>query len=172
MLIDSLCCSFFFYWSVFALDPVKVSLFHAFQLFAAQNPYPHLAFLQSWQDRMPTGMKVDVNVLKGHAICEVSAQLEAIARASSTTSGANASKLSEDSFLQWRYFPVTSLSPAPKTRFAQLFDVRAKWRLAEIIPYVAGLCTPGQTIEQLLLKMTRPVSTMENGQKIIVYTKR
>jgi hypothetical protein len=153
-----------------SLSAQKVALLQALQLFARLQPYPHVQFLADWQARMPEGMKVDVTWLRGHALCDVSAQLEAFSRAASVVTGAV--KPSEESLLTWRYFPVSSLSPLSKTRFAQLFDARAKWRLGEIEPYVAGLCTPGQTIEQLLLKMTRPISVVENGSKVVVYTRK
>lgn len=135
------------------------------------QPYPHLSFLSDWQSRLPEGMTIDVSLLRGHALCEVSTQLEAISRVSSLSTGASR-HAGDEALLQWRYFPVASLSHTPKTRFAQLFDARTRWKLIEIQPYVESLCTPGQTIEQLLLKMTRPITIMEGGHKIIVYTKR
>jgi hypothetical protein len=72
----------------------------------------------------------------------------------------------------WRYWPLTALSPLIKTRFTQLFDMRPRWSLADIAAYTEDLCAPGQTLEQLLLKNARPVSTEVNGVRQIVYTKR
>ena len=139
------------------------------------QPYPHLDFMRDWQARVPEGMKVDVSVLRGHALCETSTALEALARSASgsLSLGAGAAgRPSEESTLVWRYLSLASLSPLIKTRFQQLFDRRLKWKLADIEAYTNDLCAPGQTLEQLLLKHARPVATEVNGARVILYTKK
>lgn len=162
---------------VFTLCVEKVCLLRALQLFSEKDPYPHLQFLAAWQASVPEGMEVAVSMLRGHALCETSTALEALARSASgaLALGAQAQQQQHsaaDATKVWRYFPLLALSPHVKTRFAQLFDQRARWSLQDISAYVADLCAPGQTLEQLLLKHARPVSSIEAGVKTIVYTKR
>jgi len=123
--------------------------------------------MSEWQASVPAGMEVSATMLRGHALCETSTALEALARSASGSLQLHGSRASDQSTLVWRYLPLSSLSPLVKTRFQQLFDVRPKWKLADIECYALDLCAPGQTLEQLLLKHARPVSTdnIVNGQR-------
>jgi hypothetical protein len=160
--------------SVYSLDETKVCLLRALQLFSKKEPYPNSTFLADWQSSVPLGMHVSTSILRGHALCETNNALEALARSAtgSLSLGRENSKNNDDATKVWKYYPLTSLSPLIKTRFQQLFDHRTRWTLNDISAYVQDLCAPGQTLEQLLLKHARPVSSMEQGVKTIVYTKR
>jgi len=164
---------------VVTLDPSKVCLFRAVQLFAQKDPYPAAAFMNAWQSSVPECMRVDASMLRGHAILETSAALEAAAARTASVSGGSgggvqrSSSTSPTAAQQWRYLPLSSLSPLVKTRLAQLFAVRSKWSLAELEPYLDEVREPAQTMEQLLLKYARPITTTDKaGVKSIVYTKR
>jgi sister chromatid cohesion protein DCC1 len=74
---------------------------------------------------------------------------------------------------KWYYLPVDQLSHIPHLRFTQLFDLRPRWKLEEIKPYVTDICQPGETLDQLLLKQSRPITmTNKDGTKSVVYIKK
>lgn len=156
---------------VFTLNAEKVCLLRAMQLFAVREPYPHVDLLRDWAAAVPAGMEPTIAMLRGYALCESSATLEALAR---SASGALHSKSAStaDATRVWRYWPVASLSPHVKTRFTQLFAMKARWTLSDITPYTEDLCAPGQTLEQLLLAHTRAVMAELNGVRQVLYTKR
>jgi len=55
----------------------------------------------------------------------------------------------------WRYLPADSLSEDPKTCFDQLFDVKERWLLHEMEPYLEQRLTEDATAAELLLRFTQ-----------------
>jgi len=134
----------------FALDEAKICVFRATQLFAEIDPYPHDEFMEQLGDILPYGMTPDAAHLKGHAI------IQPVAVTPSNQSGK-----------QFKYLPLSSLSPEAEQRFKQLFNVRERWKMEEIEPYTIDLVKPGQKFDQFLLKHARSVTTKGN----VLYTK-
>jgi len=100
---------------------------------------------------MPYGMTPHPDMLRGHAIIEATIPTEL-----------------DKSGKQWSYFPLNALVADARQRLRQLFQKRERWSLEAIAPYIADLPTPGQPMDQFLLKNTRVVNTAEGP----LYTKR
>lgn len=54
-------------------------------------------------------------------------------------------------------FPLSRLPPDAPARFASLFATRARWRLADLRPLVADLCTDDKARDKLISKFARVV---------------
>ncbi|QSL65950.1 hypothetical protein MERGE_003087 [Pneumocystis wakefieldiae] len=59
----------------------------------------------------------------------------------------------EPSMIQ--YFPEDTLPMDPAMRFRELFLIRPKWNLSDILPYIRGLATDESKVDALLRKFTR-----------------
>lgn len=143
------------------LSAKKVSLFRALQLFSLKNPYQKDEFVKDWEVRVPLGITPTLDMLKGFALVE------------DGVLGRSEGALVKTQ--QIRYFPVESLSHIPEARFQHLFEVRDAWMLEELTPYVIDLTSATTTLEQLLLKLTRPIRAPNQpavGKPIMMYTKR
>ncbi|PJF20117.1 Sister chromatid cohesion protein DCC1 [Paramicrosporidium saccamoebae] len=65
------------------------------------------------------------------------------------------------------YFPASRLPLEPEARFARLFEVRPRWELTEIEPFVEGAARALEVeLLDLLVKHAR-ISTTPNGIKIV-----
>ncbi|KTW26645.1 hypothetical protein T552_02654 [Pneumocystis carinii B80] len=72
--------------------------------------------------------------------------------------------LIEPSMIQ--YFPEDILPMDPAMRFRELFLVRPKWNLSDILPYIRGLATDETKVDSLLRKFTRKQTL--NQQTIVI----
>lgn len=54
------------------------------------------------------------------------------------------------------FFPRSSLSTEPVTRFRQIFRAKPMWTAKDLEPYVADLIEPNMKLEQFLMKYARP----------------
>ena len=60
---------------------------------------------------------------------------------------------SDEAFV--RTLVATDLSREPELRFKSLWEVKPRWTLAELEPYLKGQERPGENIEKQLLKYCR-----------------
>ena len=155
-----------------SLNISKTCIFKAVQLFLQRDPYPHNEFITEWINSLPHSIVPDINMLAGVAIYEpMPYNIDSIntnIKRSSTTLNTSI----ELSAMQWRYFPVTSLSTNIRDRFNQLFTMKQKWTLHEITPYINDICSSTMTIEKFVMKNCRAMNDTINGNKTIVYMKK
>ncbi|EMR09226.1 hypothetical protein PNEG_02562 [Pneumocystis murina B123] len=67
-----------------------------------------------------------------------------------------------------QYFPEDTLPMDPAMRFRELFLIRPKWNLSDILPYIRGLATDETKVDALLRKFTRKQTL---SQQTIVTTR-
>ncbi|KAF2879677.1 hypothetical protein ILUMI_26483 [Ignelater luminosus] len=97
-------------------------------------------FLQAWSESVPEGMKPEIEMLNGLAIIDKTTIPHVI-----------------------RAFPEENLPENIMDRFKVLFDVKEKWTVPEIAPYIQQLTTDKADVNTLLAKYAR-ASTV-NGVK-------
>ncbi|CAI5723121.1 unnamed protein product [Hyaloperonospora brassicae] len=150
------------------LDPVKVAVFRAKSLFDEQieeakfqAAQEHVAltatdvgwevdsFMEKWKLRVPDSVSVTLDMLSGLVLVK-------------PHSTGKASRIV--------YFPEEELSPEPKKRFEQLFEMQEKWTIKQLEPFIKSLITPSTTQASLLLKHTR--STRQCGSTEKLYSRR
>eukprot|EP00004_Rigifila_ramosa_P015679 TRINITY_DN3654_c0_g1_i2.p1 TRINITY_DN3654_c0_g1~~TRINITY_DN3654_c0_g1_i2.p1 ORF type:complete len:269 (-),score=46.27 TRINITY_DN3654_c0_g1_i2:15-821(-) len=56
-----------------------------------------------------------------------------------------------------RYIDIAALPVQPRERFRELFNIRPKWGLAEILPFLEDIVTPANSAEKLLLSHARRI---------------
>ncbi|XP_071736120.1 uncharacterized protein [Rutidosis leptorrhynchoides] len=101
------------------------------------------SFMEEWIGKVPSGMKVSLDMLEGEVLVE---------------------KLGIQS---WIYsFSVSSLPSDPANRFARLFQERAKWDWKDLHPYIRDLSVPGLTSDGLLLKYTRRTQPTADSEPV------
>ncbi|POM58617.1 Sister chromatid cohesion protein DCC1 [Phytophthora palmivora] len=150
------------------LDAVKVATFRAKSLFdeqAAEAQFQaqqqHVAlnpadsgweldqFMEKWKLRVPDSVTVNLEMLNGLVLVKPQ-------KAGKPT--------------QIVYFPEELLSPEPKKRFEQLFNMQEKWTIKQLEPYIKSLVTPSTTQASLLLKHTRSSRQGRSTEKL--YSRR
>ncbi|CAI5723151.1 unnamed protein product [Hyaloperonospora brassicae] len=150
------------------LDPVKVAVFRAKSLFDEQieeakfqAAQEHVAltatdvgwevdsFMEKWKLRVPDSVSVTLDMLSGLVLVK-------------PHSTGKASRIV--------YFPEEELSPEPKKRFEQLFEMQEKWTIKQLEPFIKSLITPSTTQASLLLKHTR--SSRQCGSTEKLYSRR
>ncbi|KAG8332275.1 Sister chromatid cohesion protein DCC1 [Homalodisca vitripennis] len=89
-------------------------------------------FLQAWQDSVPEGLQTDLKQLDGIALTDLNARPQVI----------------------W-FFPETDLPEDIQERINVLFEIRDKWTLDQIHPYIEKLTTEKQNVNALLTKHAR-----------------
>lgn len=63
------------------------------------------------------------------------------------------------------YFTKSQLSDNPKTRFAQLFEVKSTWELAEIVPFLEDIRSKSVKMESFIMKYAKKKTV---GKRIFV----
>ncbi|CAI5727151.1 unnamed protein product [Peronospora destructor] len=146
------------------LDPVKVATFLAKSLFDEkteeakfQAQYEHVKlspadagweldqFMEKWKLRVPDSVTVSLEMLRGLVLFKPQ-------EAGKPT--------------RIVYFPEEDLSPEPKKRFEQLFNMQEKWTIKQLEPYIKSLVTPNTTQASLLLKHTRSSRQGRSTEKL------
>eukprot|EP01041_Mallomonas_annulata_P001712 gene1712-3314_t len=144
------------YWK---LNQDKISramahiLFHERSLLTQWNPndlWSQEDFLLTWASRIPGVSISSGKLLEGIAILEVAP----ISNSSSSSTQTASSSTSLSSY-SYRYLPLEELALDTKSRINQLFNIRPKYSLDEIAPYlndlIGGPGQPKNAIELLLL---------------------
>ncbi|CAH0479311.1 unnamed protein product [Peronospora belbahrii] len=150
------------------LDPVKIATFRAKSLFDEQTEeakfqaqVEHVTlsqadagweldqFMEKWKLRVPDSVTVSLEMLSSLVLVKPQ----------------EAGKPS-----RIVYFPEQDLSPEPKKRFEQLFNMQEKWTLKQLEPYIKSLVTPSTTQASLLLKHTRSSRQSRSTEKL--YSRR
>ncbi|XP_065175104.1 sister chromatid cohesion protein DCC1-like [Sycon ciliatum] len=128
--------------ATYCLDEELVSQFYAGYLLRRVAKFNYAEFMEVWQQTVPLGITVALEMLKGIALHDLTARPPVV----------------------W-HFPANSLPYDVSPRFNALFQERTKWTLSDLRPYIEDLATPQQPLEAILLKHTR--STMDvTGQKL------
>ncbi len=124
-----------------SLDCTAVSRFYGeFILQNSGNALNLSDFLRTWQQAVPEGVETDIEHLRGVSFIDEAKQPQVI-----------------------RYFPEWQLTDNLQERLAQLFQLRPKWTLQDIKPFVEKLTTPKLDVKALLTKYARV--SMINGEK-------
>uniref|UniRef100_A0A1B6F2G2 Sister chromatid cohesion protein DCC1 n=1 Tax=Cuerna arida TaxID=1464854 RepID=A0A1B6F2G2_9HEMI len=89
-------------------------------------------FLQAWQDSVPEGLQTDLKQLDGIALTDLNARPQVI----------------------W-FFSENELPEDIQERINVLFEIRDKWTLDQIHPYIEKLTTEKQNVNALLTKYAR-----------------
>ncbi|XP_011309152.1 sister chromatid cohesion protein DCC1 [Fopius arisanus] len=121
--------------SLYAYNAEKVCQLLAKVLLAASPRNAYEKFMQAWQIGAPEHLKPKEKYLNGLAVIEY-----------------NKDKGRTDIVA----FPESSLSEDIHERFHQLFQVKDKWTVDEITPYISRLTTKSSNVTGLLTKYTRP----------------
>ncbi|XP_015112003.1 sister chromatid cohesion protein DCC1 [Diachasma alloeum] len=127
---------------LYAYNEEKVCQLLAKVLLAASPRNTYDKFMEAWKIGAPEHLRPKEKYLNGLAVVEYNKEKgkkEVVA------------------------FPESSLSEDIQERFRQLFQVKNKWTVDEIAPYISRLTTKGSNVTALLTKYARP-STM-NGVK-------
>ena len=132
-------------------------------LASASRAIPLDSFFRAWASAMPVGTVLSVG---------------AASTAASNGSGAVCTGLLDIGLLAGEvllqdgvggpgvlFLPASSLSSVPAQRFRQLFSLRAKWRLADLEPFVQPLANPASSLADLLLAHTRS-SQQPDGSRL------
>ncbi|XP_070556984.1 sister chromatid cohesion protein DCC1-like [Ptychodera flava] len=127
---------------VYSLSEDKVCRAFAEMLLKPAGKFNLSEFLESWQQSVPEGMKTTLYQLEGLALIDRTSRPEVI----------------------W-HFPVIELPEEEVLRFDTLFQVRSKWTLDEIRPYIQDLVGGKSSVTALLQKYARS-STNKDGIKI------
>ncbi|CAB9502597.1 Uncharacterized conserved protein (DUF2036) [Seminavis robusta] len=136
-----------------SFDPKQIAICVAHRLFQSQTkPWKQDTLLLKWQSQVPgvgSQYNVDLGMLRGVAVCTVE----------------------EDDTTNtplWTYLPAQQLSRDPEKRFAALFQVRAKWELDDLQPYIDALVQELEVSQaELLLQYTS--SSMDEVTGVKVY---
>ena len=113
------------------LNPRALSRLCAQKMFDETSTWPILEFMEAWQDNLPSGIETNRSDLDGLAI-----------------------ETDED---RLRALDVSTLPHDPASRFAVLFNVKSRWAMEELRPYMVELLPPGKTVEHLVLRHARSV---------------
>lgn len=103
-------------------------------------------FTKAWQDSVPDGLQTDRSQLRGLGFIDDLSNPTSIV-----------------------YFPETELPEDPVDRLDQIFNVKEKWTLEQIEPFITPIATPEFDTGNLLVKYTR-ISETHNG--VEVYSSR
>eukprot|EP00954_Amorphochlora_amoebiformis_P004621 359688-Amorphochlora_amoeboformis.AAC.2 len=117
-----------------ALDPAKICLFKAELLFHKKSTISDRQLMNEWGKMLPQGLMPDRNLLGGVAI------------ESKTPEG-----------VKWTYVTHLMLPALAADRMDALFELRPRWKLEDLRPYMECLRDYGETLEQLVLKHAREV---------------
>ncbi|KAL6066898.1 Sister chromatid cohesion protein DCC1 [Balamuthia mandrillaris] len=138
--------------TMLSLDPERICQFRARQILSSTPNKPswlYEEFLAKWTDTVrDDGVPleaINVDSLKGLVlVTEIGAEKHA------------------------SLFPVSSLPPHPKERFAILFKKRPKWTVEDIAPYVSDLVSGDITTEAFLSQYAR----MSTQAGVVFYSQR
>ncbi|RLN19262.1 hypothetical protein C2845_PM02G41870 [Panicum miliaceum] len=100
-------------------------------------------FMDKWERSVPSGMRVDLQMLEGEVLCD---------------------KLGAETWVH--AFSVAHLPLTPAERFAALFRERLKWEWKDLQPYIRDLRVPGVSSEGLLIKYTRRTQPSSEAEPI------
>ena len=136
-------------WS---LDLGKVATAYAAELVAEKPRWALDQLLAEWKERMPEGMPVSAELLRGLALLEPRKEAPDVMEA--------------------KAFCEAALPRAPAQRFAALFAERARWAWEDLGPYVEPLDvgTPDTKTDVLLMRYTRKIQP--DADKPPLYGKR
>ncbi|PRP86995.1 sister chromatid cohesion protein DCC1 [Planoprotostelium fungivorum] len=112
-----------------ALDPQRVAVHKANQLFKIKKIWNLDDFIAQWEAYMPHGLGApQLDFIGGVAITD---------------------KNSIEHYPKWQ------LAGDQRTRIRQLFQKKQFWKTQEIAPYVSDIVPPGATTDQFMLKVAR-----------------
>jgi hypothetical protein len=111
---------------VYNLDHTKVTRWYGLRTLSSLNgPIRVARFLEKWQIDLPAAIdKIvpDMGLLIGNYFTPSTGMVQ--------------------------YLPAAELSTVPKQRFAQLFQVKEKWEVGEIMPFLEGCVESGEGWEK------------------------
>ncbi|KAJ1656978.1 Ctf8p and Ctf18p associating protein [Dispira simplex] len=128
---------------VVALDHVRVSQFYALRLLTADKTqrWEKRRFEQVWREAVPEVIDIHWENLRGYVLEEVGVY---------------------DHLPYLRYCPAESMHyDAPKC-FQQLFQLKERWELEEMLPFIEHLAETRKRLDALILKYCR--TSKMNGQ--------
>lgn len=114
------------------LDEAKVSRFYAEYLLQTGSIFNLAEFESMWQQALPEGILTRKSHLSGLALIDEESNPAVI-----------------------KYFSEKSLPEGVYDRLEILFEMKSKWTLEEIDPYVQALTTPKLNVNALLTKYAR-----------------
>ncbi|KAL1115346.1 hypothetical protein AAG570_007376 [Ranatra chinensis] len=117
---------------LYSLARRKVSRFCGQVLLQAASLFNLDDFMNAWQQSVPQAITVDLSDLEGIALYDRDATPPVV----------------------W-HCPESDLPEDVAERFDKLFDIRPKWTLQQISPYIRRLATGKQTVNALLTKFAR-----------------
>jgi sister chromatid cohesion protein DCC1 len=125
------------------LDLKKLSIFRAKQLLTLgekgkSGDWRLADFITSWQDSIPEGAPVDIELLRGLAVV-----------------------VQQGKETMLHYLSAVDLCSIadPKERLQRLFKVQAQWTLNDLLPYLADLAPNSTAVQSIVLKHARAVAT-------------
>lgn len=111
---------------VYNLDHTKIARWYGLRTLSSLNrPIRVTQFLEAWQSAIPAAIDKatpDMNLLIGN--------------------------FHHPSLGMVQYLPCSELSPAPEQRVGQLFQVKEKWHIDEIMPFLQGCVENGEGWEK------------------------
>ncbi|KAG2533917.1 sister chromatid cohesion protein DCC1-like [Panicum virgatum] len=128
--------------SFWSLDEKRVCLQFARRVLGA-GKMKLANFMDKWERSVPSGMRVDIQMLEGEVLCD---------------------KLGAETWVH--AFSVADLPLMPAERFAALFRERLKWEWKDLQPYIRDLRVPGVSSEGLLIKYTRRTQPSAEAEPI------
>jgi hypothetical protein len=127
--------------AAYSLSPTKVSRWYGIRTLSSLNgSIPTLSFAQKWQSSLPPAfdnITPTLELLKGYFHHPTPTTIQ--------------------------YLPSAELSHVPEQRFTQLFQVKEKWGLAEIMPFLEGCVESGEGWEKKAERECQKWSRVRGG---------
>ena len=143
------------------LDVTKVAVAVARRLLQTESAewLDEMTFCEAWQLALPgTAYQIQPDMLRGVAVVK-----EMVV---------DATNQPDERRRQLKYLPADKLPMDAQTCLDQLFQVKERWLLQELEPYLDRLTDDGTTVSELLLRFTQTETEDRDGINTKVYRKK